>query len=129
MKNITKAIYLITLSVLLNTIISFICYIYRGLPEFKGYLTGAILSFILSFLWILGARRGMKANILILLRITLIGFPVRLLILAIFTFGGLYILKMDLIYFTISFLIGTVMSLIIEVWLFNTLRLSDNKKI
>ncbi len=129
MKNIYKALYVITISVILNTIISFICYSYKGLPEFKGYLTGTMLSFILSFLWIIGAIKGMKSNILILLRITIIGFPIRLLILAIFTFGGLYILKMDLIYFTVSFLIGTVMSLIIEVWLFNTLRLSGNKKI
>lgn len=129
MKNIYRALYVITLSVILNTIISFICYSYRGLPEFKGYLTGTLLSFILSFLWIIGAIKGMKSNILILLRITIVGFPIRLLILAFFAFGGLYILKMDFVHFTISFLVGTVISLIIEVWLFNRLRLSGNEKI
>jgi hypothetical protein len=71
----------------------------------------------------------MKANTMVLLTITLGGYPLRLIILAVFAFSGLYILKMNTTYFAISFLIGTIISLVIEVWFFNTMTVSGKKKL
>lgn len=91
-------------------------------------MTGTILNLVFSALWVFGARKGMRSNTLVLLMITLGGFPVRLGVLAVFAFGGLYLIQMDTTMFAVSFLIGTIASLIVEVWFFNTLRFTDGKK-
>ncbi len=114
---------------IINSIIGGLCYLFIGDPQFKGYLTGTALSFVLSMLWVLGARQGMKSNTMVLLTITLGGYPVRLLILALFAFGGLYIIKMDITYFAIAFLIGTILSLVVEVWFFNSMSIPGKKKL
>lgn len=126
MDNLKRALKFLILSALINIIIGVIFYYTKGVSEVKGYLTGTALSFLLSFLWVLGARKGMKSNTLVLLMITLGGLPLRLALLALFAFGGLYIIKMDSTYFAVSFLLGTIVSLIIEVWFFNTLNVSNN---
>ena len=107
-----------------GSVLSFI-----GTTEAKGYLLGTVLSLILSILWVFGARRGMKSNTMVLLTITLGGFPLRLAILGVFAFGGLYIMKMNTTYFAIAFLIGTILSLVVEIWFFNTMTTSDRKKL
>lgn len=129
MKNLRTAFILIFISSFCNTLVGGACYQFIGKSEGKGFLVGAFLSFILSMLWVLGARKGMKANTMVLLTITLGGYPLRLIILAVFAFSGLYILKMNTTFFAISFLIGTIISLVIEVWFFNTMTVSGKKKL
>jgi len=129
MDNLKKAIGFSMLVTALNLIISFILLYTKGATEFRGYLAGTILNLIFVLLWVLGARRGMKSNTLVLMGITLGGFPVRLGILLLFAFGGTFVFQMDTIYFAISFLIGTILSLIIEVWFFSNLRIQDHEKI
>jgi hypothetical protein len=57
-----------------------------------------------------------KSNIMMLFALSLGLFPVKLIIFGVFAFAGIYVLKMDPIFFGISFLIGTVFSILIEVW-------------
>lgn len=129
MKNLKIAFLLISLFAIINLAISGACYLYIGIPEFKGYLVGTSLSFLLSVLWVLGARRGMKSNTMVLLGITLGGFPVRLALLGLFAFGGLYIIRMSTMHFAIAFLVGTILSLVVEIWFFNTLTVPGRKKL
>ncbi len=129
MKNLKKAFLYMLGIALLNAIICAVCYHFIGTTEAKGYLLGTVLSLILSILWVFGARRGMKSNTMVLLTITLGGFPLRLAILGVFAFGGLYIMKMNTTYFAIAFLIGTILSLVVEIWFFNTMTTSDRKKL
>jgi hypothetical protein len=128
MSNIKKAVILTLLISVINFAVSFAILQILGKTKFSGYFAGTLLNFIFSLLWILGARKGMKSNSLLLLVITVGGFPVRLAILALFAFGGLYLLNMDKVFFAISFLVGTMLSLIIEIWFFNTLRFPSSKK-
>jgi hypothetical protein len=129
MSHLKKAFLWIFVFTLINAAASGWCYLRLGDPEFKGYATGTALSFILSVLWVLGAKKGLKSNTMVLLSITLGGFPVRLLILALFAYGGLYLMKMNTMYFSIAFLLGTVLSLIIEIWFFNAMSVSLKKKL
>ena len=55
MKNLKIAFLLISLFAVVNLVISGACYLFIGMTEFKGYLVGTALSFILSALWVLGA--------------------------------------------------------------------------
>jgi hypothetical protein len=127
MTSTRKALYPIAISTLVNFGIALLCLKYHGISAFLGYLTGTIASATLSFLWFLGALRGMRSNILVLLALTLAGFILRVVILAIFALGGYFILRMNYTFFTISFLAGTIVSLIVEVWFFNTARQSEKK--
>jgi hypothetical protein len=129
MKNLKKAFILMTVFAALNALIGGACYLWIGMAPFRGYMTGTALSFILSILWVLGAKKGMKANTMVLLTITLGGYPVRLLILGVFAFGGLYLIQMDTTYFALSFLVCTILSLIVEVWFFNTMTMPTKKKL
>jgi len=65
----------------------------------------------------------------VLLGITLGGFPLRLVILAVFAFGGLYLFKMNSTFFAIAFLAGTIYSLVVEVWFLNTVSVPGRKKL
>jgi hypothetical protein len=129
MKNFTKAILILFLSTIINLAISLVFFQLRGSMEFMGYMAGTLLSFIFSLLWILGARKGMKSNTLVLLMITFGGFPLRLGIFGVFAFSGLYLFKMDKTLFAAAFLVGTILSLIVEVWFFNSIRMPGDKKI
>ncbi len=119
-----KALYPIAIATLVNFGIALLCLKYRGIAAFLGYLTGTTASATLSFLWLLGALRGMRSNILVLLTVTLAGFILRVVILAIFALGGYFIFRMNYTFFALSFLAGTLVSLIVEVWFFNTVRIS-----
>ncbi|RPI96419.1 MAG: hypothetical protein EHM32_03145 [Spirochaetales bacterium] len=129
MKNLKIAFLLISLFAVVNLIISGACYLYIGITEFKGYLVGTTLSFLLSALWVLGARKGMKSNTMVLLAITLGGFPLRLALQGVFAFAGLYIIKMSTMHFALAFLVGTILSLIVEIWFFNTMTVPGRKKL
>lgn len=129
MKNLKIAFLFISLFAVINLSISGACYLFIGMTEFKGYLVGTTLSYLLSLLWVLGARKGMKSNTMVLLGITLGGFPVRLALLGLFAFGGLYIIKMSTMHFAIAFLVGTILSLVVEIWFFNTMTIPGRKKL
>ncbi|HPV96581.1 MAG TPA: hypothetical protein PLZ78_01995 [Spirochaetota bacterium] len=129
MKNLKIAFLFISLFAVINLSISGACYLFIGMTEFKGYVVGTALSYLLSLLWVLGARKGMKSNTMVLLGITLGGFPVRLALLGLFAFGGLYIIKMSTMHFAIAFLVGTILSLVVEIWFFNTMTIPGRKKL
>ncbi len=129
MKNLKIAFLLVSLFAIINLGISGACYLFIGMTEFKGYLVGTILSYLLSIIWVLGARKGMKSNTMVLLAITLGGFPLRLALLGLFAFGGLYIIKMSTMHFAMAFLVGTILSLIVEIWFFNTMTVPGRKKL
>jgi len=129
MDNLKKAVRLIILATAVNLAISAVVFFVKGMAEFKGYVVGTVVNTVFVTIWYLGARKGMKSNSLMLLLITMGGFPLRLAILMLFAFGGLYLFQMNTIYFAIAFLVGTIFSLIIEVWFFNTLRFPGSKQI
>lgn len=129
MDNLKKAVRFIILATGINLAISAAVFYFKGRPEFLGYLVGTVVNTVFVTIWYIGARKGIKANSLMLLLITVGGFPVRLGILILFAFGGLYLFQMDTIFFAIAFLVGTIFSLVIEVWFFNTLRFPNTKHI
>ncbi|HDP81160.1 MAG TPA: hypothetical protein ENN21_10010 [Spirochaetes bacterium] len=129
MKNLKIAFFLMLITAVLNAAVGAVFYWQAGVPAFKGYITGTLLSFFLSVLWVLGARKGMKSNTMVLLGITLGGFPLRLALLGVFAFGGLYLFQMNTTYFAVAFLIGTIVSLIIEIWAFNSMSVTPRKKL
>ncbi|HQK07647.1 MAG TPA: hypothetical protein PLR54_08270 [Spirochaetota bacterium] len=128
MSNVKKAYLSILIYTIISIILSSIVYLSGGIPYGKGFAIGCLLSLILTLLWIAGAIKGMKSNTLVLLSITAGGFLLRLTLLAVFAAGGVYIFMMDLPAFAIAFLIGTIYSLILEVWFFTTLSGPQNPK-
>lgn len=129
MENLKKAVRYFILATGINLAVSAVIFYFKGRPEFMGYLVGTVVNVVFVAIWYLGARKGIKANSLMLLLITVGGFPVRLGILILFAFGGLYLFQMNTIYFAIAFLVGTIFSLVIEVWFFNTLKFPTTKHI
>lgn len=129
METLNKAVRFIVLMTVFNLAISLVLLFAKGIAEFKGFFIGTVVNTLFVTIWYLGARKGMKSNTLVLLLITVGGFPIRLAILALFAFGGLLLFQMNTMYFAIAFLIGTIFSLIIEVWFFNTLSFPGSKKI
>ena len=128
MNNVKKAFLSILIYTIISIVLSLIVYYFAGIAFGKGFAMGCLLSLVLTLLWIVGAIKGMKSNTLVLLSITAGGFIVRLILLAIFAAGGVYILMMDLPTFAIAFLIGTIFSLVLEVWFFTTLSGPQNPK-
>ena len=128
MSNVKKAYLSILIYTIISIILSSIVYLSGGISYGKGFAIGCLLSLILTLLWIAGAIKGMKSNTLVLLSITAGGFLLRLTLLAVFAAGGVYIFMMDLPAFAIAFLIGTIYSLILEVWFFTTLGGPQNPK-
>jgi len=128
MSNVKKAYLSILIYTIISIILSSIVYLRGGISYGKGFAIGCLLSLILTLLWIAGAIKGMKSNTLVLLSITAGGFLLRLTLLAVFAASGVYIFMMDLPAFAIAFLIGTIYSLILEVWFFTTLSGPQNPK-
>ena len=128
MSNVKIAYLSIGIYTIISIIVSAIVYLYGGLAPGKGFAIGCLLSLLLTLLWIAGAIKGMKSNTLVLLSITAGGFILRLILLAVFAAGGVYFFMMDLPTFAIAFLIGTIFSLILEVWFFTTLSGPQNPK-
>jgi hypothetical protein len=111
-----KAVILSSLPVILNAGISVYCYFRASVPQFEGYFVGTLLVMFFSFVWIAITRKVLVSNIMVLFTVSLVSFPVKIIFLAIIAFGGLFILKMDTFYFGVSFLLGTLLSLFVEVW-------------
>ncbi|MBP7586241.1 MAG: hypothetical protein KBA61_19515, partial [Spirochaetes bacterium] len=111
MENLKKAVRYFILVTGINLAVSATIFYLKGRPEFMGYLVGTVVNVVFVAIWYLGARKGIKANSLMLLLITVGGFPIRLGILILFAFGGLYLFQMNTIYFAIAFLVGTIFSL------------------
>ena len=128
MSNVKIAYLSILIYTIFSIIMSSVVYFLGGIPVGKGFAIGCLLSLLLTLLWIAGAIKGMKSNTLVLLSITAGGFIVRLILLAVFAAGGVYFFMMDLPTFAIAFLIGTIFSLILEVWFFTTLSGPQNPK-
>ncbi len=128
MSNVKIAYLSIGIYTIISIIVSAIIYLYVGLAYSKGFAIGCFLSLLLTLLWIAGAIKGMKSNTLVLLSITAGGFILRLILLAVFAAGGVYFFMMDLPTFAIAFLIGTIFSLILEVWFFTTLSGPQNPR-
>ena len=129
MNTFKRALLLILIYLVISICITVLFYVLGTMPQAEGYGMGTLLSFFLSLLWIMGARKGMQSNTLVLLSITVGGFMMRLILLGVFMAGGVYVLQMSLNIFAISFLVGTIYSLILEVWFFSTLSTPDNNKI
>lgn len=111
-----KATILICLPIILNIAITVYCYSNRSIPEFKGYFLGTMLGMFFSLVWIFIARKAIVSNIMVMFTVTLASFPIKIIFLAIIALGGLFFLGMDQIFFGGSFLIGTILSLFVEVW-------------
>lgn len=111
-----KAVILICLPIILNVAITVYCCLYRSLPEFKGYFLGTMLSMFFSLVWIFIARKAITSNIMVMFTVTLASFPIKIMLLAVIALGGLFLLDMNQIFFGGSFLLGTILSLFVEVW-------------
>lgn len=115
-KIFVKAVILICLPIILNIGITIYCFNNRSLSEFKGYFLGTMLSMFFSLVWIFIARKAVTSNIMVMFTVTLASFPIKIVMLAIIALGGLFFLEMNQIFFGGSFLLGTMLSLFVEVW-------------
>ncbi|MBN2158979.1 MAG: hypothetical protein JW807_06255 [Spirochaetes bacterium] len=111
-----KAVILICLPIILNIAITVYCFYNRSLSEFKGYFLGTMLSMFFSLVWVFIARKAIVSNIMVMFTVTLASFPIKIVFLAIIALSGLFFFNMDQIFFGSSFLLGTILSLFIEVW-------------
>jgi len=111
-----KSVILICLPIILNIAITVYCLSHRSIPEFKGYFLGTMLSMFFSVVWIIIARKAITSNIMVMFTVTLASFPIKIVLLAIIALGGLFLLDMNQIFFGSSFLLGTILSLFVEVW-------------
>ena len=121
-KKFKLAIILMIIPVIVNIAVSIYCLMIIGIPEFKGYLSGTLLSMVFSILWILMVKKVSFSNPMVLFSLSLGSFPIKIVVFAIFAFGGLLLFQMSQMFFGISFLFGTVFSLIVEVWFVVTLN-------
>lgn len=111
-----KAVVFICIPILLNIGITVYCFNNRSISEFKGYFLGTMLSMFFSLVWIFIARKAVISNIMVMFTVTLASFPVKIILLAIIALVGLFFLEMNQIFFGGSFLLGTILSLFVEVW-------------
>jgi hypothetical protein len=111
-----KSVVLICIPIILNIGITVYCFNNRSLSEFKGYFLGTMLSMFFSLVWIFIARKAVTSNIMVMFTVTLASFPIKIILLAIIALGGLFFLDMNQIFFGGSFLLGTILSLFVEVW-------------
>ena len=115
-KIFVKAVILICIPIILNIAITVYCFTSRSLPEFKGYFLGTMLSMFFSLVWVFIARKAITSNIMVMFTVTLASFPIKIFFLAIIALGGLFLMDMNQIFFGTSFLLGTILSLFVEVW-------------
>jgi hypothetical protein len=115
-KKFSKAVILMVLTACANIVLSIASLAYKGFPEFKGYISGTILSMIFSILWVMMVRRVSFSNPMVLFSLSLGSFPIKIVVFAVFAFGGLLLFQMNQMYFGMAFLFGTVVNLLVEVW-------------
>lgn len=128
MDRIKKAIILLSIPAVINIAMSVSCYFIRSEQEFVGYLSGTILSLIFSLTWIWMIRKFSLTNILVIIAISMGILPVKFIVFAAFAFGGLYLFHMDKLFFAYSFLFGTFVGLLIEVWFITSVNRSYRSK-
>jgi hypothetical protein len=75
-----------------------------------------MLSMFFSLVWIVIARKAITSNIMVMFTVTLASFPIKIMLLAVIALGGLFLLNMNQVFFGGSFLLGTILSLFVEVW-------------
>ncbi len=129
MNTFKRALLFIFIYLVISIIITFALYIFMKEPQAEGYGIGTLLSVLLSLLGIRGGREGRRADTLGRLSMAVGGCMLRLSLLGVFVAGGVYMRKMDRPTLAISFLGGTIYSLILEVWFFTTLSTPDNTKL
>ena len=122
-----KSVILICLPIILNIGITVYCFNNRSISEFKGYFLGTMLSMFFSLVWIFIARKAVTSNIMVMFTVTLASFPIKIVLLAIIALGGLFLLDMNQIFFGGAFLLGTILSLFVEVWFLITANRSQRK--
>lgn len=122
-----KAVVFICFPIILNIAITVYCFYHRSLPEFKGYFLGTMLSMFFSLVWVFIARKAIVSNIMVMFTVTLASFPIKIVFLAIIALGGLFLMNMDQIFFGSSFLLGTILSLFVEVWFLITANKMQRK--
>ena len=111
-----KAVLLICLPIILNIAITIYCFYDKSISQFKGYFVGTIMGMFFSLVWIFIARKALTSNIMVMFTVSLASFPIKIIVLAIIAFAGLFFLDMDQFFFGLSFLLGTFLSLFVEVW-------------
>lgn len=111
-----KAVVLICLPIMINIGITVYCFNNRTFPEFNGYFLGTMLSMFFSLVWVFIARKAITSNIMVMFIVTLASFPIKIIVLTVIALGGMFFLKMNQIFFGVSFLLGTILSLFVEVW-------------
>jgi len=111
-----RAVVLICLPMLLNIAITIYCFFRASIYQFKGYFIGTILGMFFSFIWIFVARKALTSNIMVMFTVSLASFPIKIVVLALVAFSGLFLLDMDQFFFGIAFLLATFLNLFIEVW-------------
>ncbi len=116
MNTLKKAILVMTLPIILNIVGTVFCFQNMNVDVFRGYSAGTVLHAIFSTIWIWMAWKFYHSNVLVMIAISMGILPVKLIVFAVFAFGGLYLFHMDKFYFSVAFLLGTFLSLIIEVW-------------
>lgn len=86
-----------------------------------------MLSMFFSLVWVFIARKAIVSNIMVMFTVTLASFPIKIVFLAIIALGGLFLMNMDQIFFGSSFLLGTILSLFVEVWFLITANKMQRK--
>lgn len=110
-----KAVIYMSLPAFLNIAIAIYCYENYDLQKFAGYLAGTILCVIFSALWLWMAKKVTVSNPFKLFTISIGLFPVKLLVFMATAFGTHFLLNIDKFYFGFSFLLGTLLTLLVEV--------------
>lgn len=118
---VKKAVFLMCIPAVINTAVSVFLFLKGNNAVFQGYVTGTVLSAIFSFFWIWQVKKGIVSNPMVMLKVTFWGFLLKLSVLMLVTFGGYRLVPFDRVYFAIAFLIGILLTVLVEVWFYFSL--------
>ena len=124
-KLLKKTVLLVAGASVLNLLAALYVFYTKNQVQFQGYIIGVVLAIILSSIWLWQVWNGVSANFIILLRFTLKGLMLRLVVLLFFIAGMYYFVAFDRLYFALAFLVGMVLSIIIEVWFYQALLVRE----
>jgi len=126
-EQIKKLQRFIHLPVLINLIISVYCFVSIGHSQFLGYIIGVVLCYLLSIVWFFQVKKGVSANAFSLFKLIFGGFILKVAFFLIFIFIVFQIYSFNRYYFSAAFLIGTLLSLVMEVkFYFSIINLGKN---
>jgi len=117
-KKLKTALIFMCVPAVLNLSVSMYLYLGNGGQNFQGYLTGTVLSILLSFFWIWQVSKGISSNTMVLLKVTFWGFVLKLSVLCLVAFGGYRFFGFNRFYFAAAFLIGIIFTVMIEIWFY-----------